>query len=103
MKERYKQKAIYKITNLINGKAYIGQSVDPFHRFVAHVSRSQKNEDNSPLHYAIQKYGKDNFKLEILEWCKNYNQRERELIRQYNTISPNGYNVAYTQGICLAF
>ena len=86
-------KAIYKITNIINGKCYIGQSVQPKRRFIAHCSRAKHDADNSPLHSAIKKYGKENFTLEILEWTDNYNQREQELIKQYNTLSPNGYNV----------
>ena len=87
-------KALYKITNLINGKSYIGQSINPEHRFVSHISRAKNDSDNSPIHSAIKKYGKENFKLEILEWSEDYNQREKELIIEYNTLSPNGYNVA---------
>lgn len=73
---------------------YIGQSIDPHHRFIQHISRANRNEDDSPLHLAMQEYGRDNFKLEILEWCNNYNQKEKELIAKYNTIIPNGYNIA---------
>lgn len=87
-------KALYKITNLVNGKAYIGQSIDPKHRFIQHISRSKNDIDNSPLHAAIKKYGRSNFSLEILEWTENYNQREKELIIEYNTLAPNGYNIA---------
>lgn len=79
---------------MINGKVYIGQSVDPHRRFISHCSRSNNDSDNSPIHAAIKKYGKENFSLEILEWSKNYNQREKELIQEYNSLSPNGYNVA---------
>ena len=88
------EKAIYLITNLINGKKYIGQSIDPHHRFVSHCSRGKLDSDNSPIHAAINKYGRDNFSLEILEWTEDYNQREKELIIEYNTMSPNGYNIA---------
>lgn len=88
------EKAIYKITNNINGKCYIGQSIDPQHRFVAHCSRAACDADNSPIHAAIKKYGRENFSLEIIEWTENYNQREKELIIQYNSLAPNGYNVA---------
>ena len=88
------RKALYKITNLINGKAYIGQSINPQHRFIAHISRSINDSDNSPIHSAIKKYGKENFKFDIIEWSDNYNEREKELIIEHNTLSPNGYNVA---------
>lgn len=88
------EKAIYKITNMINGKSYIGQSVNPEHRFIAHISRSKDDTDNSPLHAAIKKYGKQNFTLEIIEWTSDYNKREKELIQEYGTLSPNGYNIA---------
>ena len=87
-------KAIYKITNVLNGKCYIGQSVDPNKRFVSHCSRANNDSDNSPIHAAIKKYGKENFELEILEWTEDYNRREKELIQEYNSLSPNGYNIA---------
>lgn len=79
---------------MINNKAYIGQSINPERRFVGHCSRAKNDSDNSPIHAAIKKYGKENFKLEILEWTENYNIREKELIKKYNTLSPNGYNIA---------
>lgn len=88
------KKALYKITNIVNGKSYIGQSIDPKHRFISHISRAKNDVDNSPIHSAIKKYGKENFTLEILEWSDNYNQREKELILEHNTLSPNGYNIA---------
>ena len=70
-------KAIYKITNMINNKIYIGQSVDPNHRFISHCSRANNDSDNSPIHTAIKKYGKENFVLDIIEWTEDYNNRER--------------------------
>lgn len=89
-------KAIYKITNQVNGKSYIGQSVNPVHRFSAHKSRARNNDFSSSmaLYHAINKYGEQNFVMEILEWTENYNEREIELIREYNTLSPNGYNIS---------
>lgn len=92
--QEYLKKALYKIINIVNGKAYIGQSINPEHRFISHISRAKNDADNSPIHTAIKKYGKQNFKLEILEWSENYNQREKELIIEHNTMAPNGYNVA---------
>lgn len=87
------EKAIYKITNLINGKIYIGQSQHPDRRWVEHCSHAKNNTDNYPIHLAINKYGKDNFKMEILEWTEDYDKRENELIKEYNSYCPNGYNV----------
>ena len=86
-------KAIYKITNIINGMGYIGQSINPQRRFISHCSRAKNRSDNSPLHDAIREYGKNNFQMEILEWTENYNQREKDYIVLHNTLSPCGYNV----------
>lgn len=90
------KKAIYKITNLVNGKMYIGQSVDPERRFNSHKSRARNSSFSSSqvLYHAINKYGEDNFNMEIIEWAENYNQREKQLIKRYNTLSPYGYNIA---------
>lgn len=79
---------------MINNKAYIGQSVDPKRRFIAHCSRAKNDSDNSAIHSAIKKYGKENFKLEIIEWTEDYSNREKQLIKEYNTLTPNGYNIA---------
>lgn len=87
-------KAIYKITNLLNGKIYIGQSVHPSKRWVEHKSRANTLYDNCPIHLAIHKYGEKNFDFQILEWTEDYDRREQELIAQYNSLVPNGYNLA---------
>lgn len=88
------KKAIYKITNVINNKIYIGQSIDPNHRFISHCSRANNDSDNSPIHTAIKKYGKENFVLDIIEWTEDYNNRERYWIQKLNSLSPFGYNIA---------
>jgi predicted DNA-binding protein YlxM (UPF0122 family) len=41
----------------------------------------------------MHKYGIENFSFEVLEKTKNYDQREDELIKYYNTKTPNGYNI----------
>lgn len=88
---------IYKITNNINGKSYIGQSVNIKKRFNAHKSAAfnpnGKNYD-FPLYKAIRKYGIDSFKFEILEECKECELDEREIyyISKYKTHSKKGYN-----------
>lgn len=60
-------KDIYIIKNKINNKVYIGQAIDTKKRFLSHLSRSKNNTDNSPIHDAINKYGRENFYYEILE------------------------------------
>lgn len=65
----------------------------PEKRWWEHCNRSHTHYDNYPIHLAINKYGEDNFKFEILEWTENYNEREKELIKQFNSLVPNGYNL----------
>lgn len=81
---------IYKITNNINGKIYIGQSVDIERRLKEHKRREEQQIDQ-----AIQKYGIDNFSFDILEECDSdlLNEREEYWTKQYNSTIPNGYNI----------
>lgn len=81
---------IYKITNLVNNKAYIGQTKQPVEiRWEAHVYAAyRENEDNRYyLHHAINKYGIKNFKFEVIEEVPNTKLDEREIywIAQYHT------------------
>lgn len=89
---------IYKITNLVNGKIYIGQSINIDKRIKEHFWKASNEKDisyNSALHLAIRKYGKENFQWEILEECKvdNIDEREKFYIKEYNSLTPNGYNI----------
>lgn len=80
---------IYKITNLVNGKIYIGQSIDIQRRFWEH--RCISHESNAHLKNALRKYGKENFKYEVLEECSEEQLDEKE--RYYiSTLNPE-YNV----------
>ena len=88
---------IYKITNLVNGKVYIGQSVNIEKRFIAHKNTAFNPNYNGydyPLYRAIRKYGIGNFSFEVLEECEasELNAREIWYISQYNAHSANGYN-----------
>lgn len=56
---------IYKITNLLNNKCYIGQSRNIYRRWQAH----RYANDSYPLHVAMKKYGMENFSFEISEEC----------------------------------
>lgn len=82
---------IYKITNQINGKSYIGKSIHIQQRWREHLYNNSKC---SLLKYALQKYGINNFKFEVIEECSQEELTEREIywIQYYNTFN-DGYNL----------
>ena len=83
---------IYKITNLLNGKSYIGQR-----RFNKDIIKDSYMGSGLALHFAFKKYGIENFKKEILKdgiHCQTAaNIFEAIYIKKENTLSPNGYNL----------
>lgn len=84
-----KVRGIYKVTNKINGKVYIGQSVDIGRRWREHMNA----KDDIYFHKAIQKYGVENFEWEVIEQCKKKDLDEREIywIEYYDSFN-KGYN-----------
>ena len=86
------KKYIYKITNKINGKSYIGQTNNYNRRFMEH--RGMYDTTGSKVLYqAFKKYGINNFDFEILGEYENYNEMEVKFTEEFDTIN-NGYNVA---------
>ena len=94
---------IYKITNLVNGKVYIGQSTNMERRWKDHKRMFNYKDDGSlkynyPLYCAFRKYGEENFKFEIIEECSEEELNEKEIlyIKQYNSYvrweNSKGYN-----------
>lgn len=91
---------VYSITNLVNGKRYIGSTIVSFiKRKNHHFHNLNKNKhSNSYLQNAWNKYGKDNFKFEIIENCKKEEVLAKELyyIMLYNSFyNQCGYNIQY--------
>ena len=91
---------IYKATNVVNGKVYIGQTVRTVEaRWKAHLwSANNKNgfRYNSLLHKAIKKYTADSFTIEAIEECDDSLLNEREIywIDFYHATDRNfGYNI----------
>ena len=87
---------IYKITNKINGKSYVGQSVNVHKRWTAEKNSAFNPNATGydyPLSLAFRKYGLDNFSFEVIEYCDKTLLDEREVfwIRQYDTFF-HGYN-----------
>ena len=95
---------IYKFTNKINKKSYIGQTNNFQKRFGAHKSAANNPKSNDyklPFHNAIRKYGIENFECSILEEIHDdesqdfIDEREKFFISYYQTlVSQNGYNVS---------
>ena len=81
---------IYKITNTLNQKIYIGQTEQTIEkRFLQH------SKSITPLGDVMRKYGLENFTIEIIEECSTPEQtkeRERFWIKTLKSRVPNGYN-----------
>lgn len=86
---------IYCITNNINDKKYIGQSVNIKKRQRRHFyDLDTNNHDNAYLQRAYNKYGKENFSFLLIKACKPkyLNRFEKMYIKIYNTYQ-DGYNL----------
>jgi group I intron endonuclease len=88
---------VYITTNLINGKHYIGDrscDCDPKQdNYLGSGKPAFKN--------AVKEYGKKNFQKEILEFFNTRKEAfdaQEKYIKQFNTLSPNGYNISPTGG-----
>lgn len=83
---------IYKTTNLINGKIYVGKDK---HNNPKYLGSGKRLKD------AIKCYGKENFKKEILEYCTSHEQmgeREKYWIKELDSIYTNGKGYNMTEG-----
>lgn len=87
-------KSIYKITNQINGKCYIGQTNNVQRRFQEHRSmQSDVNGTGKLLYCAMKKYGIENFSFEVIEPnIENYDEREQYWVAYYHAFG-EGYNM----------
>jgi group I intron endonuclease len=86
---------IYRAKNKINGKVYVGQTIE-------NLTRRKSDHENSKNDYyfirAIKKYGKENFEWKVLEHCDSkgeMNEMEFHYIKQYNSFGDNGYNLTF--------
>jgi group I intron endonuclease len=93
---------IYKITNSLNNKIYVGRTKNPAYRHRQHISLANRYDDYSDvvgaqkIHIAIKELGSENFTFEVFEKCNNYsNACEREIhwIKEYRSDQEQfGYN-----------
>lgn len=88
---------IYIIKNKLNNKIYIGQTVLSIQeRFKTHLKLARTLETSQYIHKAINKYGKENFTINLLQ-CnipsqKELNNWEEFYIKTYNSLN-KGYNL----------
>lgn len=88
---------IYKITNIKTNKCYIGETkvANPEARWKQHLQTISKGRGCPALQDAIQKHGVENFKFEVLIICFDEArfELEKQYIKKYNSMVPNGYNI----------
>lgn len=88
---------IYKITNDVNGKQYIGQTTKTLeHRWKQH-QKNAKCGSTYALYTAIRKYGVEHFHVEQIDSaCSRMELDQKEIywIATLNTLSPSGYNLS---------
>lgn len=87
---------IYKATNIVNGKIYIGQTTLLLQGRI--LNHKLAKSDRMPFHLAIRKYGFENFEFEVLCQCNSIselNEKEKEYIKLFNSRNQSiGYNIS---------
>ena len=94
-----------------SGKKYVGQCVKQLssgkkwgyiQRWKDHIRDANSKNYCRQLNNAINKYGSENFTIEVIKECNIYelNYYEEYYIKLYNTLSPNGYNLTSGGSIC---
>jgi len=87
---------IYKITNEVTKKVYIGQTTQTLDNRIKNHLKESKNNVKRPFLNALKKYGLNSFIFEVIDSSNNLdelNEKEIYWINFYNSVSPNGYNV----------
>lgn len=93
---------IYKATNLINGKAYVGQTTRSL------KARMQEHQRHRTTHFdrALAKYGIENFKITIIDTAitvEELNEKEQFWVRFFRTFGENGYNMCEGGGNTIGY
>ncbi|MFA6018562.1 MAG: NUMOD3 domain-containing DNA-binding protein [Patescibacteria group bacterium] len=87
---------LYKITNVLNMKVYVGQTYDFAQRKAGHVYASKDVSNERPLYRSMRKHGTENFLFEVIEECTDdqVDDREKFWIAHYDSRNPEkGYNL----------
>ena len=81
-KTNWRFAGIYKITNTINGKCYIGQAIDVRDRLMIHTNN--KHNRKLVIYKAFEKYGIDNFEARILLIINTFGKTKDEIKKELN-------------------
>lgn len=93
---------IYLLTNNINNKIYVGSSVNLSRRFLKYFNDNALVKNRMLISFSLLKYKRDNFTLDILEYCSNKDVINREqfyldtLKPEYNILKVAGSSFGYT-------
>lgn len=93
--------SIYRITNKINNKIYIGQAADVSKRWYDHRAAVRLNKPKQIIHRAMIKHGIENFDFEVIACClsqEDANETETICVTQYNSYIKNGHGYNSTFG-----
>ena len=92
-----KSNEVYKITNKVTNKVYIGITNQGSGARYRHHWYESRIGEPSPIHRSMAKYGEENFTLEIIDFADTYDElkeKEKYWIKQYNSIDRTiGYNL----------
>jgi group I intron endonuclease len=93
---------VYKITNKIDGKIYIGQTTQELNkRWIQHKCDAKTRGRGHVLYRAIRKHGIENFEIKVIAYCSSIeemNHREEYYIKLFKCLAPAGYNLALGGG-----
>lgn len=92
-----KSNDVYKITNKITGKVYIGITNQGAGARYRHHWYEARIGEPAPIHRSMAKYGEENFTLEIIDFADTYKElkeKEKYWIKQYDSMNRDkGYNL----------
>lgn len=92
---------IYKLTNMVNNKIYIGLTTNTLEQRLSQHHYESRHGVNRPLYYAMRKYGENAFKAEIIDTANSLTElkeKEQYWIKFYNSYGANGQGYNATIG-----
>lgn len=101
LKDQKGKSGIYRWTNILNGKSYVGSSNNLIRRLYVYYNAKYLIKYNLVIYKALLKYGYANFSFEILEFCPIEHLIDRE--QYYLDLLQPEYNTSFTAGSPLGY